>query len=167
MATIDLEIDLDDGLPPMKREVTERKRISETKPLRFVAPEKIVVTSEPVAVVISYAQVSCLGCGAEHKDHRGIFIEHKLSNKAKALRRVSLKDLGPYMKLPRRVDMAPREAIPICSECFMVERLFQEAALVAQMQSDLFDIDVGQPRVVENLARQLEAAHSIQLEEEL
>lgn len=166
MATIDLEIDLDDGLPPSRREVTERKKVSETKPLRFLAPEKITVTSEAVAVVISYANVTCLGCGARHKDHRGIFVEHKLSNGVKALRHTSLREVAPYMNLPRRVDVAPEEAIPICSDCFMDDKHYQEAAAMAQVQSDLFDTDVGRPVTAAALTEKLELIDTLEIDEE-
>lgn len=134
---IDLELDLGDGTI-IKTERSERRRTSERTPQRFLAPEKIAVTSIPVAVVIHFAYVTCLGCEAEHKDHRGIFIEHRLSNGVTSFRRISLREIGPYTALPRRVDQAPREAVPICSECFLIEKLFKDAVAVAQAEGEIF-----------------------------
>lgn len=132
-----LSIDLDDGLPPTVQVRIERPKGPGAP--RFAAPPSITITSTPVAVVISYAQVHCLGCGAIHKDHRGIFLECLLSNKVRALSRKSLRELTPYLALPRRVDEAPKEAIPICSDCWHVEASFRDAVAAATVEPEIFD----------------------------
>lgn len=163
---MELMIDLDDGLPAAKVDTIKKPKVSETKPLRFVEAMTIQVTSIPVAVVISYAPVSCLGCGAEHRDHRGIFVEHKLSNRVTRLERINLRDIQPYVELPRRVDIAPREVIPICSDCFLIEKLFLDAAALAEAQGELFG-SPSVPRVVKEIAKELKKMHETQVEVEI
>lgn len=137
-----LIIDLGDGAPPARIEKIERPKVSEKKPLRFAAPPKIEITSVPVGLTISVAPISCLGCGAEHRDHRGIFLESRLTNGVTALRQISLREAGPYLTLPRRVDIAPREAIPVCADCF--ERNIQQAVAVAQAETEI-PVSFGEP----------------------
>jgi hypothetical protein len=159
---IDLEIDLDDGGGIVKSERIERKKVPS-----FQQPKAQVIvvqiTKIPMAIVISYARVSCLGCGSEHKDHRGIFIDNKLSNGVRAMQRVSLRELPAYSGLPRRVDEAPRETIPICSDCWPDEGAYRTAVASAQVEGEppLFG-EPDKPKPVAEIAQAL----SIKLEGE-
>lgn len=115
---MDLEIDLEDGLPPSKTETIVKPAKPTLIPSRFREDTRVEITSTPVGIVISIAEVRCEACGAEHKDHRGIFVENKLSNGVRQLKRISLREMAPLMALPRRIDWAPKESIPLCSECW-------------------------------------------------
>lgn len=162
---IDLEIDLDDGSPPIKAERTERKRVG-TFTIPKPPPVVITITKVPVAIAISYARVTCLGCGKQHKDHRGIFIKNKLSNGVVAYQRVSLRELVAYTGLPRVVDEAPAEATPICSDCWSDEGVYRTALASAQVEGEppIF----GDPRPIEQIAEELDVIiiNSLKSEEE-
>jgi hypothetical protein len=157
----DIIIDLEDGLPPA--EVVRIEKPKGPNAPRFAAPEVVEITSTPVAVTISYAMIHCLSCGATHKDHRGVFLESRLSNGVRVLQRKSLRELVPFSSLPRRVDEAPPEAVPLCSDCFLGSA-FTDAVAVAAVQGDLF----GEPAAPTPIATIAEAIveDSIEIEEE-
>lgn len=154
---LELIIDLDDGLPPVKVETHEKARPTGPGTILYRAPEKIQITRVPKAIVISVAHVHCLGCGAEHKDHRGIFLDEQLSNNVRVLSRKSLREIGAYSELPRRIDFAPDEAVPICSDCWLVEKSFRDAVAAAEM---LPKLDPDHPSPVQQIGEQLMALHT-------
>lgn len=153
---LDLDIDLEDGAGITRVTSLAKPRISERLPQRFMEPLRLQITTTPVSVVISVAHVVCLACGHEHRDHRGIFIENRLTGGGggTVFKRITLRELGPFMKLPRRVDIAPREAVPICSDCWLHEQAFREAVAVAQASGDLFG-DVGESKGIAEIAHEL------------
>ena len=159
MSELTLEIDLDDGLPAVKVEkVAKPQKASERTPLRFKAPDFVQITSVPVGVAISVAPITCLGCGSSHTDHRGIFVRNALSNGVTDLKRISMRELPIYANLPRQVDMAPREVVPLCIDCFLVEKTFREAVSLAAAQPDLFG-SPGDSKPVAEIAQELRRMH--------
>lgn len=144
----DLIIELDDGLPPASITRIEKPKALGPTALKYRAPAYVEITSAPVAVIISYARVRCLYCGVEHKDHRGIFVENHLSNGVRQMQRLSLRELSQFRELPRRVDEAPDEVVPICSACWLHEDAFMTAVIIGAAQGDLFG-DVGQSKPIE------------------
>lgn len=140
----DFLIDLDDGLPPAKVETRVKPpKAGSAKPIRFAAPETVRITKVPSAIVICYEPISCLGCGAEHRTHLGIFLESRVGH-GRILERRHLRDLPAYAGLPRRVDVGPRSATPVCIDCWMVQSTFEQAIDVALM-ADAEGIDFGRP----------------------
>jgi hypothetical protein len=153
---LELIIDLEDGLPPARVETIDKARPTGPGALIHKAPPQVTITRTPMAVVISYAHVHCLGCGADHKDHRGIFLDEKLSNGVRALSRKSLREIGPFSELPRRVDVAPAEAIPICSDCWLNERSFKDAVAAAQVSAEI-PLDPATPTPLQELGEKLDS----------
>lgn len=161
----DFLIDLDDGMPAARVETREKPRATGPNALLHRAPEKIEITVTPVAIAISYAPVRCLGCGAVHKDHRGVFVENRLSNGVKQFRRLSIREVGAYAALPRRVDISPEEVVPICSECWVIDAIFQQFAALSVAQGDLFGAP-GESKPVTEVITQLHALPPAEPEEE-
>jgi hypothetical protein len=122
---MELILDLGDGLPPARKEIKQK----EAPVKHSVAP--VVQVLVPVAVAIAVTPVRCSACGAEHKNHLGIFIEHKTLSGGVVLKRVELKELPGFADLPRRVNIGPMEQIPICVDCWFIEQLFRESVLLA------------------------------------
>jgi hypothetical protein len=137
--SIDLIIDLDDGLPPARTEKVSKPRTPSFQTPKL-PPVEVKLTRTPIAVVISYARVTCLGCGAEHTDHRGIFIENRVHGPGpvvRELQRTTLRELAGF-SLPRRVDEAPREATPVCIACWQDDQKYADAVAVARTEGELF-----------------------------
>lgn len=144
---IELELDLGDGLPAATVTIgpKERANANASAP-RFAAPALITITSTPVALTASYAHVHCANCGSDTRQFLGTFLESRLSNGVRVLQRKSLRELAAFAALPRRLDIAPPEAVEICPDCFVVERLFRTAIAAAQAQAELpFAGDVERP----------------------
>lgn len=166
----DFEIDLDDGLPPAKVSSTRKAPRAERKPQRFVEPTTVTVTKVPTAIIISYAPIACLGCGSEHRNHLGIFLEQRLSNGVRILERKTLRELPAFAGLPRRVDIGPREAIPICIDCWHIQRAFEQAVAVATLASEEGGPNFGTPgsaSPIAEIAHELRNLHEIQPAEEI
>lgn len=139
-----LAIDLGDGIVVE----VQKKEKSKSGPTKYSAPI-VAVTSVPVALAISVCPVVCSGCQGTHRDHRGIFLEKKLSNGVRAWTRISSRELPAYQSLPRRVDFAPTEVIPACEDCFMIDRLFQKLVAEAQVEAEPPQVSAPLPILVE------------------
>lgn len=149
----ELTIDLGDDLPAV---TVSKKEKTATAPIKFAAPPAVAVTSIPVAVVIEVNKVKCLGCGAEHTNHHGIFLQCDTLNGGRktgtVFQRKSLRELPLYLKLPRRVDFGPMEAIPVCATCWQVPGKLDDAVAVAQVEGgEIFTTDPSEPKPVSDI----------------
>lgn len=133
---IEISIDLGDDLPPATAVLGPKERVKKGSSASAPIPV-LAITSTPVGVTASYAHVHCLQCGGDAQEFRGIFLESRLSNGVRVLQRRTLKELGPFADLPRKLDLAPPEAVEICSDCFMIDRVFLAAIAQAQAQAEL------------------------------
>lgn len=152
--TTDLIIDLDDGSPPTVISRVERSKSTAPNVLKHTAPPVVEITSTPVALAISYATVRCLSCGTSHRDHRGLFLENRLSNGVRQLKRITLREAAAFKLLPRRIDEAPEEVLPICSNCGLIDKLFFDAIYAAEAQPGLFDSD-GQSQPLATIVQKI------------
>jgi len=131
--SLELTIDLDDGLGSI---TVARAPKGASSPTRQ-APPTISITSTPVALALLSVQVHCESCLSTHQSHRGLFLESRLSNGVRAFRAISMRDAAPYHNLPRHLTYGQAEVVPICADCLMIERIFQDAVARAQVQSEL------------------------------
>lgn len=153
----DILIDLEDGLPPARIERVGKPAPQPKAGIRVKAPEAIEITSVPVGIAISYAPIRCVSCGSHHKDHRGIFLESRLSNGVRQLRRITMRELAAFTALPRKIDVGPEEVIPVCENCWMREDSFLDAVAVAAAQPELFG-EVGQSEPLSRIIQKLDRA---------
>jgi hypothetical protein len=142
MATVDLVLDLDDGLGPVTATVGKRAAGEEKSPAAPFHPTSsglpyVAILRTPVAITESYRHVFCAACGSSSREFAGLFLEERLSNGVRVLSRRTLRELSPFARLPRKLDLAPNEVIDLCPECFMGEGSWRAAMAVVQAQAEL------------------------------